>query len=311
MIIVLTILIIILIILLLITWQQLKQAKSFKIEKIAEADAAQKQYDDLIKSINELNLEKVKLYSEIETQKKNIDSIYKTETARIQSEIERYKDKANYAADAYVNSLHESYAKAKAQHDEQLLKLEEDKQKSELALEKIRQFLSAGVQAKLREQEKRTQLDFYKLNITDIELQDIQLLENVKLNLHNPIILSKLIWSTYFQKQTNELCNRVVGVNKKCGIYKITNINTEQVYIGQSVDISSRWKQHIKCGLGIDAPATNKLYNSMQKDGIWNFSFEVLEECPKDQLNEKEAEWINMYQSDKFGYNSTKGNKTL
>lgn len=291
-------------------WQDLKQTKAFKAKQIADATAAQEQYDNLIKSINDLNLEKVKLYSEIETQKKNIDSIYESETARIQSEIERYKDKATYAAEEYVNSLKQSYVKAKQQHDAQLLQLEEDKKESELALDKIRQSLSAGVQAKLRQQEKRTQLDFYKLNITNTELQDIQLLENVKLNLHNPIILSKLIWSTYFQKQTNELCNRVVGVDKKCGIYKITNINTEQVYIGQSVDIGSRWKQHIKCGLGIDAPATNKLYNSMQKDGVWNFSFEVLEECPKDQLNEKEAEWINMYQSDKFGYNSTKGNKS-
>lgn len=291
-------------------WQDLKQTKAFKAKQIADATAAQEQYDNLIKSINDLNLEKVKLYSEIETQKKNINSIYESETARIQSEIERYKDKATYAAEEYVNSLKQSYVKAKQQHDAQLLQLEEDKKESELALDKIRQSLSAGVQAKLRQQEKRTQLDFYKLNITNTELQDIQLLENVKLNLHNPIILSKLIWSTYFQKQTNELCNRVVGVDKKCGIYKITNINTEQVYIGQSVDIGSRWKQHIKCGLGIDAPATNKLYNSMQKDGVWNFSFEVLEECPKDQLNEKEAEWINMYQSDKFGYNSTKGNKS-
>lgn len=291
-------------------WQDLKQTKAFKAKQIADATAAQEQYDNLIKSINDLSLEKVKLYSEIETQKKNINSIYESETARIQSEIERYKDKATYAAEEYVNSLKQSYVKAKQQHDAQLLQLEEDKKESELALDKIRQSLSAGVQAKLRQQEKRTQLDFYKLNITNTELQDIQLLENVKLNLHNPIILSKLIWSTYFQKQTNELCNRVVGVDKKCGIYKITNINTEQVYIGQSVDIGSRWKQHIKCGLGIDAPATNKLYNSMQKDGVWNFSFEVLEECPKDQLNEKEAEWINMYQSDKFGYNSTKGNKS-
>jgi len=36
-------------------------------------------------------------------------------------------------------------------------------------------------------------------------------------------------------------------------------------------------KQHCKCGLGIDASATNKLYNTMQKDGVWNFTFELLE----------------------------------
>ncbi len=39
------------------------------------------------------------------------------------------------------------------------------------------------------------------------------------------------------------------------------------------------------------------------------FSFELIEECPASQLNEKEKYWINMYQSDTAGLNLTKGNK--
>ena len=46
----------------------------------------------------------------------------------------------------------------------------------------------------------------------------------------------------------------------------------------------------------------------MQKDGVWNFSFELIEECQKEFLNEKEGLWIEMYSSDKFGYNGTSGN---
>jgi hypothetical protein len=134
------------------------------------------------------------------------------------------------------------------------------------------------------------------------------MLENLKASFHKPVVLSKLIWTQYFQKQMTELCDRVLGKKTICGIYKITNLLTEQCYIGQSVNISDRWKQHCKCGLGIEASATNKLYNSMQRDKIWNFTFELLEECPKELLNEKEHFWINMYQSDMFGYNSTKGN---
>lgn len=72
------------------------------------------------------------------------------------------------------------------------------------------------------------------------------------------------------------MCNRVVGSTTSCGIYKITNLVTEEIYIGQSVNISDRFKSHIKCGLGIDAPSTNKLYNNMQQYGVWNFTFEVL-----------------------------------
>ena len=47
----------------------------------------------------------------------------------------------------------------------------------------------------------------------------------------------------------------------------------------------------------------------MQEIGIWNFSWELLEACPREQLNEKEKYYINLYQSQDFGYNSTKGNK--
>jgi group I intron endonuclease len=97
-----------------------------------------------------------------------------------------------------------------------------------------------------------------------------------------------------------QLCNNVVGPNQKTGIYKITNQLTKMCYIGQAVDISTRFKSHAKCGLGIDAPASNKLYNAMQKDGLENFSFEVLEECIGTQLNEKEKFYIELYQSDKY-----------
>ena len=144
--------------------------------------------------------------------------------------------------------------------------------------------------------------------MSDADLEDIQKLESVKLMLHNPTVLSKLIWSTYFQKQTTEMCNRIFGLNPICGIYKITNLKTKQCYIGQSVNVQDRMKQHIKCGLGIDSSISNKFYNAMQKDGPWSFSFELLEECSKEKLNEKEKQWINIFQSDKFGYNSTKGN---
>lgn len=42
--------------------------------------------------------------------------------------------------------------------------------------------------------------------------------------------------------------------------------------------------------------------------GIDSFSWEVLEECPPEQLNEKEREYISIYQAKEFGYNTTKGN---
>lgn len=70
----------------------------------------------------------------------------------------------------------------------------------------------------------------------------------------------------------------MVGTDKITGIYRITNLDNDMCYIGQAVNIADRFKQHIKCGLGIDAPQT-KLYKAMLEEGVENFRFEVIEIC--------------------------------
>lgn len=183
----------------------------------------------------------------------------------------------------------------------------QEKKQIQAEINKLKASLSAGVEARLREQEKKDKINFYKLSISEADLADVKMLQNLKSSFHKPVVLSKLIWTQYFQKQMTELCDRVLGKKTICGIYKITNLLTEQCYIGQSVNISDRWKQHCKCGLGIEASATNVLYNSMQRDKIWNFSFELLEECPRELLNQKEAFWIDTYSSNIYGLNTMKG----
>lgn len=97
---------------------------------------------------------------------------------------------------------------------------------------------------------------------------------------------------------------------QNCGIYKIENLIDGKVYIGQSVNISNRWKSHksytrktIK-----ECPESNKpLYNSMRKYGIENFSFEVIEPCSPEELDDKEVYWIKYYDSFNNGYNLTQG----
>jgi hypothetical protein len=48
--------------------------------------------------------------------------------------------------------------------------------------------------------------------------------------------------------------------------------------VGQSVDISNRWKQHAKRGSGAEIATSNKLYPAMLEDGIEAFTFEIIEE---------------------------------
>lgn len=273
-----------------------KQIEQSEFEKLQE------EYDKLCK-------QRTKLILDIEKEKQIFEEQHEKEKNNISEQINLYKENLSYASEQYLHTLEQSYIKAEQEYDIKMQNLITEKELCEKELNKMREALSAGVQANLREMEKEQNLQFYKLSISDKDLEDVMKLETVKLSLHQPVILSKLIWSTYFQKQTTEMCNRILGTKKICGIYKITNLKTQQCYIGQSVDVAQRWKDHCKCGLGIEASATNKLYNAMQKDGIWNFSFELMEECPREQLNEKEKFWIELYQSNIYSYNSTKGNK--
>jgi hypothetical protein len=51
-------------------------------------------------------------------------------------------------------------------------------------------------------------------------------------------------------------------------------------YIGQSVNIKERFREHIKCGLGIGT-SNNKLYSAMKREGVENFIFEIIETCDR------------------------------
>lgn len=74
------------------------------------------------------------------------------------------------------------------------------------------------------------------------------------------------------------------------GIYKIENKINNKIYVGQSSFIEKRWYQHKSNYLN---PTYNSaLYKAMNKYGIENFSFEVIEECSLEQLDEKEKYWI-------------------
>lgn len=87
------------------------------------------------------------------------------------------------------------------------------------------------------------------------------------------------------------------------GIYKITNKINGKCYIGQSVDIERRFNEHKNCK--VDKP----LYRAFKKYGIDNFTFEILEECSQEELNEKEIYYIVFYNSttDGNGYNLEHG----
>lgn len=95
------------------------------------------------------------------------------------------------------------------------------------------------------------------------------------------------------------------------GIYAIINTTNGFMYIGQSVDVGRRWVDHIKTSTKGDNKA---IYQAIEKDGIENFSFKILEQCPIEELDFKEKYYIDLYRTfigfeDCRGYNMTIGGK--
>ena len=82
------------------------------------------------------------------------------------------------------------------------------------------------------------------------------------------------------------------------GIYRILNTANQKSYIGQSVDIARRWKDEKSAS---QCPA-DECYNTVlskafRKYGINSFVFMVLEECSREELDEREKYWAEYFDS--------------
>ena len=193
--------------------------------------------------------------------------------------------------------------------EEKYKKLEEDAQQefqakqrsynSELSylrkeLEDFRSRRDAINEAIRRERELSEKEDFYKIQLTQNDIEDIKLLNNMKDRLCHKEVLPKVIWESIARRPVNEMIKRVVG-QKVGGIYKITYIPTGEAYIGRTVNFKDRWQAHVQTALGMEKIASSTLHTHMARNGIWNYNFEVLEEVPKDKQSEREKFYIDLY----------------
>ena len=302
------------------TKKKVDTAASNANKKIYEETERLKKLNEDIKNILNNNekenqnmvYENNQLTAKIEEGKKHLSTI--------QNAIDNQQEMSSNAFKNYCDILEKKYKEVEEEHDMEIealntaysnlqLKLLREADEVRSDLDKIKATRTAAIEAARREKDIESNLTFYCLDISDADKIDIAKLEALKPSLNKPRVLSMLIWQTWFQKPLKALSANVVGATDATGIYKITNIKTKECYIGQAIHIKDRWVEHVKCGLGIDTPAGNKLYKAIQEFGLWNFSFEVLEECPREQLNEKEKYYIDLYSSYDYGYNSTRGNK--
>lgn len=76
------------------------------------------------------------------------------------------------------------------------------------------------------------------------------------------------------------------------GVYRITNLLNGKCYIGSALRLERRKSSHF-------SSSTNPLLkHAMNKYGKENFLWEILEECSKENLIQREQFWIDQYNFD-------------
>lgn len=90
----------------------------------------------------------------------------------------------------------------------------------------------------------------------------------------------------------------------KIGIYKITNLIDNKIYVGSTITgFINRYKSHYEKLRTNNHKGYPYLQNAVNKYGIENFEFEIIEICSRDLILERERYWIAILNSIENGYN--------
>lgn len=269
--------------------------------------------------------EKEELEKRIESEKKKEEQLQnvlkekKEELSNAQKTVQKLVNDGKKFAEEQLEREMKLLKEAKMkeldkQHKEVLSKMLSEEEELNLLIEPLRKELAdytakraSLIEAQKREQELANRVDFHRVCLSREAIEDINYIQSILNKLHKKDVVAKVIWESYVQVPAREMVKRVYGTIKTSGIYRITDIETKQCYIGQSVDVGNRVLAHIKGALGILTIADQRIHHAMMEKGIQNWIFELLEKCEKSQLNEREKFYIGYYQSNEFGFNKTVG----
>ena len=290
--------------------KQLKSTADYEAAMaMQQALLAQKQHDLQI------------IIDELEQRKKDLEQAYQDQVAnekkRKEKELLDWETLRIFKLDQeYDKHKQELIAKTEAETAAFIAQCEEKKTQIAADLSNIESTLNEYKKKRqvineeiLRQRAIEEQQDFYRIVLTDQDKEDIHYLLSIINNIKNKQLLYKLIWSEYIQKSFSGTLKRVLeGKEPRCVIYKITNLKTQEIYIGKTkAEVSKRWTEHVKTSLNIGTIARSKIHVALF--GHWDeFSFEVLEKVEDEsQLSAREKFYINFYQSNIYGYNMNSG----
>lgn len=257
--------------------------------------------------VDQLLLTKREEYNRLlETQKQSVDAVaaeYKiAQLEKLDNEIKLLYNKEEEKVKTTIAELQQKLYDEMGVKQELLIQLSKEVEQ----IKNTRDSLNEDI---LRRKELEEHEEYYRVVVSEFAKADINLLMDVRDKLHIRESLDKLIYETYVSKAVAEMTRRVLNGEAPSGIYKITRLKTGEIYIGKSTDVKKRWTEHCKTAFGVGSIAHSILHTTMKKDGIDNFTFELLEKLPNDKklLGEREKYWIVFYDTKKYGMNERNG----
>lgn len=284
-------------------WEKEKSDKNLELiqqtkELEIEVRGLETKRDNIIQTLEQEAKESGKIFKQqqIQIAEEQIESAKKEMTKEYEEATANAKDTYLEVIADLVKEVNEKYAVSSKELEEALANLADIQAKT-----------SAAIEVNKRAELEKSEKDFYRLQLSDVDLEEIARLRSVAPYLRDKEPLNKVIYKCYYEKPYTDLVGRVFNGRKPSGIYKITNLQNGKCYIGQATNIPERWRQHIKRGVGADTPTQNKLYPAMLEIGVENFMFEVVEECKGTELTPKEKYWTDFYGAQTYGYVVKKG----
>ena len=252
--------------------------------------------EELNKNLQDLKETQQKAAQDFYSQALNAaENSFNNEVDRISDELFEHREEARQI---YLETMEEAVTDFQKEIDGKRKELTD----LNLQLSAQANNVSAAVAAAQRKMEMEQQQDYYRICLSNDDIAEIGRLREVLPFLRDKTPLNKVIYKVYYEKPLTDMIGRVVGPGIHTGIYKITNIDSQMCYVGQAADIANRFKQHTKRGVGAEDWTQNKLYPAMYSLGVENFTFEVIEECERSKLNEREDYWQDYFHAKDFGY---------
>ena len=281
-------------------WEKKRKEYESEINEIAITKA------ELLENYNKLLEQQKSLLKDIKEKETFNNSLFKIREEELNRIIDEKKKEGIKRIDVELEKIRQDKLTIlNAEYKQFESDQEEIKRKTQIEIEEIINLLDdyrsqreAVNLAILREKELKEKENFYKIVIPENDQEDIEVLKTIGPRLRNREALNKLIYDVFVKRPLNELIKRVTNGKEISGIYKITYIKTGEAYIGKTTNISTRWQNHIKTACGLEGAARTTFHNRLEQDGIWNYTFEILEEVPKDKLSEREKFYIELYGTD-------------